>query len=225
MKLHFHYCPQGFSNCYLLGTDPPADEAASTAEHAFSREASPQEASPQEAIIVDPGMMDSNLLSLIEENQFSLRGVLITHDHPHHVRGLTTIFRIYNTEIFAMNPVIGEHHTTLVRDGDVINIGSFRTEVFSIPGHSADSLVFKIDRLLFTGDALTAGLTGSTSSSYAAANQVSALRRKILSLPGDYTILPGHGPPSSLEAERRFNLDINSFEQQKNRRPSFRFVY
>ena len=215
MKLHFHYCPQGFSNCYLLGTDFPADEASSPAEPSSSRD----------AIIIDPGMMDSNLLSLIEENQFSLRGVLITHDHPHHVRGLTTIFRIYNTEIFAMNPIIGEHHTTLVRDGDVINIGPFRTEVFSIPGHSADSLAFKIDRLLFTGDALSAGLTGSTSSSYAAANQISALRRKILSLPGDYTILPGHGPPSTLEAERHFNLDINSFEQQRTRRPSFRFEF
>jgi len=219
MKLHFHYCPQGFSNCYFLGTDPPAEETAP------SRDILPGETLPQEAIIIDPGMMDSNLLSLIEENQFSLRGVLITHDHPHHVRGLATIFRIYNTEIFAMNPVIGEHHTTLVRDGDVINIGPFRTEVFSIPGHSADSLIFKIDRLLFTGDALSAGLMGSTSSSYAAANQVSALRRKIFSLPGDYTILPGHGPPSSLEAERHFNLDINSFEQQRTRRPAFRFEF
>jgi glyoxylase-like metal-dependent hydrolase (beta-lactamase superfamily II) len=124
-----------------------------------------------------------------------------------------------------MNPVIGEHHTTLVRDGDILNIGSFRIGIFSIPGHSTDSTVFKIDRLLFTGDALTAGLMGSTASSYAAANQVSALRKKILSLPGDYTILPGHGPPSSLEAERRFNLDINSFEQQRNRRPAFRFEF
>ena len=83
MKLHFHYCPQGFSNCYLLGTDPPTEDSAA-----------PREALPQEAIIIDPGMMDSNLLNLIEENQFVLRGVLITHDHPHHVRGLTTIFRI-----------------------------------------------------------------------------------------------------------------------------------
>ena len=215
MKLHFHYCPQGFSNCYLLGTDPPAEETVSQIEPA----------SLQEAIIIDPGMMDSNLLNLIEENQYSLRAVLITHDHPHHVRGLKTILRIYNTEIFAMNPVIGEYHTTLVRDGDVVNIGPFTTEVFSIPGHSADSTVFKIDRLLFTGDALTAGLMGNTASSYAAANQVSALRKKILSLPGDYTILPGHGPPSSLEAERRFNLDLNSFEQQRNRRPVFRFEF
>jgi len=63
---------------------------------------------------------------------------------------------------------------------------------------------------------------GTTASAYAAATQVTALRSKIFSLPGDYTVLPGHGPPSSLEAERRFNLGLNVFDQQKNRRPAFR---
>jgi glyoxylase-like metal-dependent hydrolase (beta-lactamase superfamily II) len=130
--------------------------------------------------------------------------------------------RIYNTEIYAVNPEVMEHRTTIVKDGDTINIGPFRTEIISIPGHSADSAIFKIERLLFTGDALSAGLVGSTASSYAALTQVSALRSKLLSLPGNYTVLPGHGPPSSLEAERRFNLGLNSFEQQKNRRPAFR---
>ena len=203
MKLYFHYCPAGFSNCYILGTELPSKESAESAP-------------PAEAIIIDPGIMDSNLLALIEDNNYTLRGILITHDHPHHVQGVTTILRIYDTEIYAVNPVIREHRTTLVRDGDIINIGPFRTEVISIPGHSADSAVFKIGRLIFTGDALSAGLVGSTASSYAAATQINALRGKILSLPGDYTILPGHGPPSSLEAERRFNLDLNSFEQKKS---------
>ena len=207
MKLYFHYCRSAFSNCYILGTE---------------NEAPRNETAPRnEAIIIDPGSMDSDLLGLIEDNNYTLRGVLITHDHTHHVRGLTTILRIYNTELFAINPVIREHRTTLVRDGDIINIGPFRTEVISIPGHSADSAVFKIDRLLFTGDALTAGLMGSTASSYSAESQVSALRSKIFSLPGNYMVLPGHGPPTSLEAERRFNLDLNSFDQKKNRRPFF----
>jgi len=199
MKLYFHYCPSGFSNCYILGTD----------DHS-------------EAIIIDPGVMDKNILGLIENKNYGLLAVLITHDHPHHVRGLATIMRIYNTRIYASNPVIGEYRTTLVRDGDVVDIGSFRTEVISVPGHSADSAIFKINRFLFTGDVLTAGLVGTTASAYAAATQVTALRSKIFSLPGDYTVLPGHGPPSSLEAERRFNLGLNVFDQQKNRRPAFR---
>ena len=202
MKLDFQYRSSGFSNTYLLGIG--------------------SEASSGEAIIVDPSLMDASLLNMIEENNYSLRGILITHDHPHHVQGLRAILRIYDTEVFAINPVVGEYHTTLVRDGEIINIGPFKTEVFSIPGHSADSAIFRIERFLFTGDAISACRLGRTASSYSAATQTSAIIRKILSLPGDYTLLPGHGPPSSLEAERRFNIELNSFEQ-KNRRPAFRF--
>jgi len=206
VRLYFHYCPIGFSNCYILGTD-------------FSPEDEPSE---HEALIIDPGNMDSDILALIENNDYKLRGVLITHDHPHHVQGLRTIMRIYDTEIFAVNPAIRENRTTLVHDGGIINIGPFKVEVISIPGHSADSAIYKIGRLLFTGDVLSAGLVGTTVSSYAAATQITALRSKFLSLPGDYTVLPGHGPPSTLEAERRFNLGINSFEEQKSRRQAFR---
>lgn len=162
--------------------------------------------------------MDSEILNLIEENNFTLNSIFITHDHPHHVRGLKTIMRIYNAEIYAVNPAIMEHRTNLIKDGDQINIGSIKIEVISIPGHSADSAVFKIDRLLFTGDAMTAGLVGSTASSYATMTQERALRSKIFSLPGDYTILPGHGPPSSLEAERWFNHGLNSKEKPDSRR-------
>jgi glyoxylase-like metal-dependent hydrolase (beta-lactamase superfamily II) len=218
VKLYFHYCPFGFSNCYLLGTDFPEGSGGQENEADKGNQAK----IPPEMIIIDPGNMDVGVLNLIEDHDYILRAVLITHDHLHHVHGLRTIMRIYNTEIFAINPVIREHRTTLVRDGDVINIGPFRTEVISVPGHSADMAVFKIDRLLFTGDALSAGLVGNTASSYAAATQVSALRSKLLSLPGDYAILPGHGPPSSLEAERRFNLGINTYDQQQDRRPAFK---
>ena len=220
MRLYFYYCPSGFSNCYILGTGSAQSETSP--QHGAPR----SEAPPQsEAIIIDPGNMDSEILSHIEDNNFILRGVFITHDHPHHVRGLKTIMRIYDTEIYAINPAIQEHRTILVKEGEPFNIGPFRAEAISIPGHSADSAVLKIDRLLFTGDALTAGLVGSTASSYAAMTQLTALRGKILSLPGDYTILPGHGPPSSLEAERRFNYGIASFDQQKSRRPTFKAIY
>jgi glyoxylase-like metal-dependent hydrolase (beta-lactamase superfamily II) len=215
LKLYFHYCSSSFSNCYVLGTDSPETNP--------SIDASKDAPNSNKALIIDPGSMDSNLLSLIEENNYSLLGVLITHDHPHHVRGLKTIMKIYDTAIYALAPIVGEHRTTLVRDGDIFDIGPFRTEVFSIPGHSPDSAVFKIGRLLFTGDAMSAGFMGSTASSFSGTTQVNALRKKIFSLPGDYSILPGHGPPSSLEAERRFNLDINTFEQRKSRRSPFRF--
>jgi glyoxylase-like metal-dependent hydrolase (beta-lactamase superfamily II) len=201
MKLFFHYCSFGFSNCYVLGDE---------------------EKQPPMAIIIDPGAMDAQILNSIEGNNFNLRAVFITHDHIGHVHGLRTLKRIYHTEIFAVNRVVLDQKTTLVKDGDTVDVGPFQVEVISIPGHSADSVVYRIGTLLFTGDVLTAGLVGQTASAYGAATQVGKLRSRLLSLPGDYTVLPGHGPPSSLEAERRFNAGINRYDQGQNRRPAFR---
>jgi glyoxylase-like metal-dependent hydrolase (beta-lactamase superfamily II) len=199
MKLFFHYCSFGFSNCYVLG-----------------REDGP------ESILVDPGNMDKQILEFIEGNNFYPKAILITHDHPGHVHGIRTLKRIYQSEVFAINRVVRDHKTTPVKDGDTIHIGPFAVGVISIPGHSADSAVYQIERLLFTGDALTAGMVGTTVSAYGAATQLNKLRSRLFSLPGDYTILPGHGPPSTLEAERRFNVGISRFGATQTRRPAFR---
>jgi glyoxylase-like metal-dependent hydrolase (beta-lactamase superfamily II) len=202
MKLYFHYCSFGFSNCYILGTNDRTD-----------------------AIMIDPGKMDNQILENIENNNFFLRAVLLTHDHKSHMNGLRTLKRIYQTEIIAINRIVLDHKTRPVKDGDRIDIGPFNVEVISIPGHSADSVVYRIGNLLFTGDVLTSGLVGSTNSAYGAKTQMNALRSRLLSLPGDYTVLPGHGPPSTLEAERRFNVGINQYSDIQNRKPGFRLSW
>ncbi|MDR2480069.1 MAG: MBL fold metallo-hydrolase [Treponema sp.] len=220
MKLFFHYCSFGFSNCYVLGAEehdmPPADPPVPP------QAPNPPDAAPLEAIIIDPGAMNDQVLRSIENNNFQLRAILVTHDHLGHVHGLRTLKRIYNAEIFAVNRAVLDQKTTLVKDGDTFDIGPFKIEVISIPGHSADSAVYRIDSLLFTGDALTAGLVGQTASAYGAATQLGKLRSRLLSLPGDYTVLPGHGPPSSLEAERRFNVGINEYDENTKRKPAFK---
>jgi len=202
MKLYFHYCSFGFSNCYVLGAGENSD-----------------------AIIIDPGNMDKPILECIESNNFQLKAVFITHDHIGHVRGLRTLQRIYQTEVFAINRQIMDRKTALIKDGDNIVIGSFNIEVISIPGHSSDSAVFLIDNLLFTGDVLTAGLVGTTDSAYGETTQMNKLRSRLLSLPGDYTVLPGHGPPSTLEAERRFNAGIARYDAKKPRKPAFKLDF
>jgi len=199
MKLYFHYSSYHFSNCYVLGAE---DRSA--------------------AIIIDPGSMDEKLLEYLEKDDLNPRAILITHDHSGHIHGLRTLMRIYHMEVFAMNRFIYDHKTTPVKDGEKISIGPFSVEVISIPGHSADSVVYRIDSLLFTGDVLTTGMVGSTASAYGAATQINKLRSRILSLPGDYTVLPGHGPPSTLEAERRYNIGITRHNEMQIRKPSFR---
>jgi len=199
MRLFFQYCSYGFSNCYVLGAEDT-----------------------KEAIIVDPGSIENKTLENIENNNLKLKAVLVTHDHLSHVRGLRTLKRIYNAEIFAVNQTIMEHKTTMVKDGDKFKAAGFTVEVISIPGHSSDSVVYRIRGMLFTGDVLTAGLVGNTASAYGAATQMNKLRSRLLSLPGDYIVLPGHGPPSTLEAERRFNTDIFNYDQNRSKRPMFR---
>lgn len=203
MKLFYQYCSYGFSNCYVIGTDKI------------------KPGQPNAAVIVDPGSIENVILDTIENNNMDVKAVLITHDHLSHVRGLRTLMRIYNVEVFAVNQSIMDHKTTVVKDGDRLFIGGFTVEVISIPGHSSDSVVYRVGDMLFTGDVLTAGLVGSTASAYGAATQMNNLRSRLLSLPGDYIILPGHGPPSTLEAERRFNADIFKYDQNRNKRPVF----
>jgi glyoxylase-like metal-dependent hydrolase (beta-lactamase superfamily II) len=198
-----HYCTYGFSNCYILGTDLYDND------------------SRRDAIIIDPGCMEEPMLKFIERHEYTLRGALITHDHINHVHGLRTLKRIYDIDIYALNPVVQDHKTCLVKDGETFNLGSISVEVLAVPGHSSDSAVYKIGHTLFTGDCLSAGLVGSTSNSYGSTIQMNALLSKVLSMPGNYVILPGHGPPSTMDAERRFNWGINSFEQNKTRRPRF----
>ena len=198
MKVFIQYCSFGFSNCYILGTDIENDT------------------SPRDAILVDPGSMEIPLLDFIESNEYRLRGILITHDHLSHVQGLRTLKRIYDVKIYAVNPIIQGHKTKVVRDGEVLKLGAITVNVITVPGHSSDSAVFRINMTLLTGDTITAGLLGSTISSYGKTKQMDGLRSKVLSLPGNYIVLPGHGPPSTLDAERQYNAGIQYYEENKN---------
>jgi glyoxylase-like metal-dependent hydrolase (beta-lactamase superfamily II) len=198
-----HYCPWGFSNCYILGTDLYASD------------------SPHDAVVIDPGVMEEPMLNFIEKHDYKLRGVLITHDHTGHVHGLRTLERIYDVPVYAVNPMVREHKTRVIRDGEKLSLGAIIVEVITVPGHSSDSAVFLVGHTLFTGDCLTAGRVGSASSAYGATIQMNALRAKVLTLPGNYVILPGHGPPSSMNAERKFNSGVLNFDRNQVRHKRF----
>ena len=197
MKLFIHFCAFGFSNCYVLGEG-------------------------SEAIIIDPGSMDESVIKSIEDNNYTLAGVFITHGHLNHFHGIKTLKKIYDAEIYSISPEIQDYRAIPLKDGEIIRSGSMNVEVITVPGHSADSAVFRVDRMLFTGDALTAGLVGETASIYGSVNQMTALRGKILSLPGYHSVFPGHGPPTSLDAERRFNSGINDYRDYNTQRSRYR---
>ncbi|MCX8014003.1 MAG: MBL fold metallo-hydrolase [Rectinema sp.] len=188
MKIYQHYSIFGFSNSYIIGNDDT-----------------------QKALIVDPAELTPTMIEKIEQNRYQLEAILITHSHDHHIRGLTTIMKIYNPIIYASNARLFSFSCHKVRDGDLIEAGGFSIQATAIPGHSQDSIVYLLNNLiLFTGDVLHAGLIGKTNSAFNTNALAERIREKLFSLPGEILIFPGHGPPSTIETERNANI---SFEK------------
>jgi hydroxyacylglutathione hydrolase len=182
MKLFSHFAVIGFSNTYLLGPDEGGD-----------------------AVIIDPGVMDIELLKLVEGNKFYVRHILVTTPHEAHVQGLKTLLRIYDATIYSGAATVLDFPDRQVHDGDTLDLSGFKADVFNVSGHSKDSIVYKIEDALFTGDAIGAGRLGDSPNAYASAILKSTIQEKIAPLPDSLLIFPGHGPPTTLEAERKFN--------------------
>lgn len=183
MKIYFHLSIEGFSNCYLV-TNPIT----------------------KEAIIIDPGTITHEIINQIEEQYYTLVGILVTHHHKSHTRGIPTLRKIYNPKIYAADYEVAGSSTNVLKGDGTIKVAGLTVNYMSIPGHTPDSLCFKIGKVIFTGDALTAGMIGDTSNSYAEKNLINNIETKILSQNDDLVIMPGHGPPSSIGAEKQFNL-------------------
>jgi len=171
-----------FSNCYLIGPDDPGD-----------------------AVLIDAGVFDEGLLKLIEDNGLYVRWVLITHVHHGHINGLQTLQKVYEASIHAFDAESLEAPAQPISEGKPPDRGPFSFQELETPGHSNDSVCFLTDGMLFTGDTLSAGSVGQTPTGYGRALLLSSIRTKILNLKEDVLIFPGHGPPTRLEIERRFN--------------------
>jgi len=182
LKLFCHYSTTCFSNCYLLGSEEGGD-----------------------ALLVDPGSLDSQLLQLIEKNRLYVRSILITHAHDNHVKAVTTLLKIYDAKLYGSMPYVYSFPLTRLYENQTYSLSGFSVEIFEIPGHSADSVIYKINDLLFTGDVLLAGSIGLTPNSYTRNLMINTLKNKILPLPDKTMIFPGHGPITTLKAERSFN--------------------
>ncbi len=193
MKVYFQYSPYGSANVYVLGCDETGD-----------------------AVVVDPAEFDVNLLRFIEKNGYYVRTVLVTHNHRHHVRGLGTLRKIYESRVIASTASVCGFPCEVVRDGDrfLVSDGIGATAI-SVPGHSSDSLAYMVGKLVFTGDSLQAGLVGSTMSNYGHALLTRSISQKILSLPDDTIILPGHGPPSTVRAEKACNYGFDDAQKRQ----------
>ena len=160
----------------------------------------------QEAILIDPGHFDLDLLNLIENNHLYVSHVLLTHSHINHIHGIPTLMKIYKAKIYSMKPVIYDFDIELITKETDFHIAGIKVRAIPVPGHTEDSVIYKIENMLFTGDSIKAGYTGETAGLSEQKAMTAHIRRKIFKLTGEYLVFPGHGAPSTLAAEKKSNL-------------------
>jgi len=189
MKLLKHYSMFAKANSYIIGQELGGD-----------------------AILVDPAIMDIHMLNLIEDNNFYIKHILITHNHEHHVEALKTILKIYEADVYSYYRLLETDNAKTLAGGEKITLSGFNINVFHIPGHSTDSLVYKIGDFLFVGDVLSAGLCGRCDTKVEEEILLDGIESKLLTLEDNCIVLPGHGPPSLLETEKKM---INLYDPLK----------
>ena len=159
-------------------------------------------------IIIDPAEADKELIAIIEDHGISVRGFFVTHSHKSHIAGLGTLLKIYSAPVYGFQHFIEDIKTERVSDGVRIRIANLEIDPISVPGHSSDSVVYRVGNAIFTGDTLLSGSIGSTGSLLMKELLIRGIREKLLSLDASTLIFPGHGSLSKIRIERMFNQDL-----------------
>jgi glyoxylase-like metal-dependent hydrolase (beta-lactamase superfamily II) len=132
--------------------------------------------------------------------------ILITHDHWDHLGALAQLKSEIKVPIAAHPADSANLPSTpevVLKDGDVITLGSVNLDVLHTPGHTPGSVCFLYGKYLISGDTIFPGGPGKTSTPSAFEQIVESITSKIFVLPGDIQVFPGHGDSTLIEKEKQ----------------------
>jgi glyoxylase-like metal-dependent hydrolase (beta-lactamase superfamily II) len=193
---------QFLENCYLLA------EAGST-----------------EAVIVDPGEEPDRFLEVAHREGLAIREIWLTHAHLDHIVGVATVKAATGAPIllhradeplyqnlpqqglwFGLRLAPPPPVDRYLEPGELLAIGSTVFRVRPTPGHSAGSVCFVAPGLVIGGDVLFQGSIGRTDLPGGSHSRLlRSIREELLTLEDETVVHPGHGPPTTVGAERRSN--------------------
>src|SRR5579872_488635 len=158
--------------------------------------------STREAVVIDPGIPAEKIVE--QTAGLKVKYILATHCHPGHVGGKDGVKEATGGETAihsADAKLFLRSADRYLIDGDELDFGEFKVTVMHTPGHTPGSLCFLIANHVFVGDTILAGGIGKQTPDTDVRRQMMSIGNKLLRLPLQTALYPGHGPATSLERE------------------------
>jgi hydroxyacylglutathione hydrolase len=186
----------------------------------------------REALVIDPGDEVTRILELLGRHKLIVKAIVSTHAHIDHVGGLSKLRQYTGAPILMHRDDLPLYQgmevqaaflgvptpeitdiDQLLKEGDALNWGCFGANVIHTPGHTPGSVCLYMPQetgmpapRLFAGDTLFAGSIGRTDLWGGSMDQITeSLKGKLMQLPDDTVVYPGHGALTSIGKERHSN--------------------
>lgn len=177
-----------------------------------------------DAVVIDPSYSVGPVLEAIDRRSVKVRFVLNTHSHPDHIAGNPEVVERTGAKVAAHRSVPFSTDLPL-DDGAVVDAGAVRVAVVHTPGHTPDSVLYRFDGHVATGDTLFVGECGRTDLPGGDPGALyDSLFGRLLKLDDALVVLPGHdygvSPTSTIGRERRENYTL----QPRTREEFVRFL-
>ncbi len=181
----------------------------------------------KKALIVDPADYASRIISKCRELSLQPEAVLLTHGHFDHIMAAEEVRKEFSCKLYAsrdeeqllldpgrnMSVQMGNRQLSIradqwLVDGDVLELGGFTWKVIATPGHTPGSVCYYCEQedVLISGDTLFAESLGRTDfPGGSTAAIIRSISEKLLTLPEDTMVYPGHGDPTTISHEKKYN--------------------